>query len=74
MHTPLQCVTRVRKVELLAGMPTKNRLPVRVDFDVQGIGPWTRDLSIYMPTAEQMADRAKMLAGMPWLAGTVRNS
>ncbi len=65
MDTPLQCVTRVRNVDLLANMPTKNRLPVRVDFDVQGVGPWTRELSIYMPTAEQMAERAEMLAGMP---------
>jgi len=69
MHTPLQCVTRVRKAELLADMPTKNRLPVRVDFEVQGIGPWTRELSIYVPTAEQMAERAKMLGEMPWLSG-----
>ena len=73
MHTPLQCVTRVRNVELLANLPTKNRLPVRVDLDVQGIGPWTRELSIYVPTAEQMAGRAKMLAGMPWLADAARN-
>jgi hypothetical protein len=72
MHTPLQCVTRVRNVDLLADMPTKNRLPVRVDFDVQGVGPWTRKLSIYVPTAEQMAERAKMLAGMPWLADALR--
>jgi hypothetical protein len=67
MHTPLQCITRVRNVELLADMPSMNRLPIRVDFDVQGVGPWTRELSIYMPTAEQMAARAKLLAGMPWL-------
>jgi hypothetical protein len=53
-------------------LPTKNRLPVRVDFDVQGVGPWTRELSIYVPTAEQMAERAKMLAGMPWLADALR--
>jgi len=72
MHTPLQCVTRVRNVDLLADMPTNNRLPVRVDFDVQGIGPWTREMSIYVPTAEQMAERAKMLAGMPWLADALR--
>lgn len=72
IHTPLQCVTRVRNVDLLADMPTKNRLPVRVDFDVQGVGPWTRELSIYVPTAEQMAEGAKMLAGMPWLADALR--
>jgi len=71
-HTPLQCVTRVRNVDLLADSPTKNRLPVRVDFDVQGVGPWTRELSIYVPTVEQMAERAKMRAGMPWLADSLR--
>jgi hypothetical protein len=67
-YTPLQCVTRVRDVELLADTPAKNRLPVRVDFEVQGIGPWQREISIYMPTAEQMAERAQMLASMPWLS------
>jgi hypothetical protein len=71
-QTPLQRVTRVRNVELLAETPTANRLPVRVEFDVQGVGPWTRELSIYLPTAEQMAKRAKMLAGMPWLADSAR--
>jgi len=53
MRTPLQCVTRVRNVDLLADMPTKNRLPVRVDFDVQGVGQWTRELLIYVPTRRQ---------------------
>ena len=72
MNTPLQCVTRVRNVELLADMPTKNRLPVRVDLDVQGVGQWTRELSIYVPTAEQMAERAKMQAATPWLADALR--
>jgi hypothetical protein len=72
MHTPLQCVTRIRNVDLLAETPTKNRLPIRVDFEVQGVGPWTRELSVYVPTAEQMAERAKMLAGMPWLGDTLR--
>jgi hypothetical protein len=69
-YTQLQCVTRVRYVELLTDTPTKNRLPVRLDFEVQGMGPWQSELSIYMPTAEQMADRTKMLASMPWLSDT----
>jgi hypothetical protein len=68
-HTPLRCVTRVRSVKVLADTPTNNRLPVHIDLEVQGLGPWTRELSIYMPTAEQMAERAKMLADTPWLAG-----
>jgi hypothetical protein len=60
--TPLQCVTRVRAVELLAEVPENNRLPLRLDFEVQGIGSWQHDISIYMPTAEQMAERAQILA------------
>jgi hypothetical protein len=67
-HTPLQCVTRVRAVELLADKPTKNWLPIRIDFEIQGIGIWTQTMSIYMPTADQMAERAKILASVPWLA------
>jgi hypothetical protein len=60
-HTPLRCVTHVRQVELLAETPNQKKLPVRVDFEVQGIGPWQKEFSIYMPTTEQMAERAKML-------------
>jgi hypothetical protein len=73
-YTPLQCVTRVRNVEVLADTPTKNRLPVRLDLDVQGIGPWTQEMRVYVPTAEQMVERTKMLAGMPWLADTFRGT
>lgn len=63
-HTPLQCVTRVRGFELLSGTPVKYRLPVRVDFDVQGVGRWQRELSVYMPTKEQMEKQAKLRASM----------
>ncbi|KQY50737.1 hypothetical protein ASD46_23340 [Rhizobium sp. Root491] len=58
--TPLQCVTRVRSVELLSESPENNRLPLRVDLEVQGVGRWQRDLSIYMPTREQMHERARL--------------
>ena len=71
-YTPLQCVTRVRDVELLADSPTDNRLPVRIALDVQGVGEWLQEMSIFMPTAEQMAARAKLLADTPWLEGTTR--
>jgi hypothetical protein len=60
--TPLQCVTRVRGVELLSGSPENNRLPLRVDLDVQGVGRWQRDLEIYMPTRDQMEEGARRLA------------
>jgi len=61
-YTPLRCVTRVLGLELLAESSKDNRLPVRIDFDVQGVGRWQHDLSIYMPTKEQMAKRAQLLA------------
>jgi hypothetical protein len=47
-------VTRVHSVELLSELPENNRLPLRVDLDVQGVGRWTHELPIYMPTRAQM--------------------
>jgi hypothetical protein len=64
-YPPLQCVTRVRNVELLSETPTNNRLPIRVDLEVQGLGSWVRELSIYMPTKEQMTKRAELIAKRP---------
>ena len=63
--TPLQCVTRVRSFELLSETPVNNRLPVRINFEIQGLGPWERELSIYMPTKEQMIERTKLVAQRP---------
>lgn len=67
-RTPLQCVTRVRSVEVLADTPANNRLPVRMDLEVQGLGSWKQEVAVYIPTVEQMAERAQMLASTPWLA------
>jgi hypothetical protein len=61
-YTPLQCVARVRNFELLSERPKDNRLPVRVDLDVHGVGRWRRDLSIYVPSQEQIDERAKIAA------------
>lgn len=66
-YTPLRCVTGVYGLELLSETPRDNRLPVRVDFEVQGLGRWQRDLSIYLPTKEQMEKRAQQLAERPFL-------
>jgi hypothetical protein len=52
-YTPLQCVTRVRSIEVLEDVPTENRIPLRVDFDVQGLGRWGHELHAYLPTMEQ---------------------
>ncbi|MFG1396141.1 hypothetical protein [Roseixanthobacter pseudopolyaromaticivorans] len=64
-YTPLRCVNRVRDFALLADEPMGNKIPVRIALDVQGVGPWEREMQIYMPTAEQMAERARLLAEMP---------
>jgi hypothetical protein len=56
-RTPLRCVTAVRGIELLADRPTQNRIPVRIELNVQGVGEWVKELSIFIPTAEQMAAR-----------------
>ena len=65
MQTPLQRVMRVRGLDLLADKPTKNWLPIRVAFDVQGVGLWTHDVSVYVPTAEQMAEIAEPTKLLP---------
>jgi len=62
-YTQLSCVTRVIDFQLLADKPEpNNRLPIRVVFDVQGVGRWEHDLKIYMPTKEQMDKRAELQA------------
>jgi nucleoside phosphorylase len=71
-YTPFQCVTHVYSFELLSETPENNRLPVRVDFDVQGVGRWQRDLLIYMPTREQMDEQAERQAAISALFSQVR--
>jgi hypothetical protein len=63
-YTQLRCVKRVHGFELLSEVPTNHRLPVRVDFDVNGLGRWQRELAIYMPTREQMDRQAKLRVEM----------
>jgi hypothetical protein len=48
-YTPLLCVERVFGIELLADAPTNNWLPIRVDFEVKGVGRWQYDLSVCIP-------------------------
>jgi hypothetical protein len=70
--TPLRCVARVHSLELLSETPNENRLPVRVDLEVQGFGRWQRDLSVYLPTKEQMDKRSQLLGVNPTLPFGVR--
>jgi hypothetical protein len=46
-YTPFQCINQVRAVSVL-GMPANNRVPVRFDLEVAGVGPWSRDLAIFV--------------------------
>jgi hypothetical protein len=49
-HTPLQCVDRVWNIEVLADAEKKQKLPIRADLDVRGIGRWQCEVPIFMPT------------------------
>jgi len=66
-YTPLRFVTRVYSLGLLSQTPNDNRLLVRVDLEVQGLGRWQRDLSVCLPTKEQMDKHAQQLAERPSL-------
>ena len=50
-NTPLRCVERVHRIEVLAESPGNQRLPIRVDFDVCGVGRWQHDVSILLPAS-----------------------
>ncbi len=47
-YTPLQCVERVWDVQMLSEFPSSNRLPIRVDLEVNGVGRWQRDISAFL--------------------------
>ncbi|MDR8074948.1 hypothetical protein KPA96_04655 [Burkholderia cenocepacia] len=65
--TPLRCVTRVRQLELLAEAPTNQRLPIRLELEIQGLGRWAREIAVYLPTAEQMSELAQRRGRMAGL-------
>jgi hypothetical protein len=46
---------------LLSEVVTDHRLPVRLDLDIEGLGEWKHETTVYMPTKEQMAERAELL-------------
>lgn len=49
-YTPLHSIERVYSIEITGNKSPKNRLPVRVDLDVHGVGRWQAELSILIPT------------------------
>ena len=60
-QTPLLCVSRVRNFELLSEGVKDHRLPVRLDLDIEGLGEWKHETTVYLPTKGQMAQYTKML-------------
>jgi phage baseplate assembly protein W len=54
LDTPLRCVTHVRGLEVLSDTPVKQRIPMRIELEVQGLGRWQRDVRVFIPTQEQM--------------------
>ena len=47
-YVPLQCVDRVLGVRAGAEAGADGWLPIEVDLDVEGVGPWTRRLSVFV--------------------------
>jgi hypothetical protein len=52
-YTPLQCVERVRKIEVISCEATNGRIPIRCELDVAGIGRWTREIASIAPGTRQ---------------------
>jgi hypothetical protein len=79
-YTPLRCVERVWGIEILAEAPKNDWLPVRVDFDVCGVGRWQSDLSICMPSAatlEKIRSRQEIITAIQMggrVAANARNT
>ncbi|MHB8408996.1 MAG: hypothetical protein ACYDHY_13040 [Acidiferrobacterales bacterium] len=48
-YTPLRCVRRVLAVEQLLSEQNGSWLPFHFDLDVEGIGSWQHDLSLFVP-------------------------
>jgi hypothetical protein len=55
-YTPLQCVERVWGIELLAEAPTNRWLPIRLDFDVAGVGRRQFDISVLIPDTSELSE------------------
>lgn len=56
-YTPLHCVERVWGVDVLSDEVVKRRLPMRMDFDVNGVGRWQCEVAILVELT-RMGDRA----------------
>lgn len=46
-YTPLHCVDRVARVAVIGELKDR-RLPVRLNLQIAGLGPWCRDLAVHV--------------------------
>lgn len=53
--TPFLAVNRVNHVEIPSLELKNHNLEIIVDFELEGIGSWTKTLSVYISTPEQLA-------------------
>ena len=60
-YTPLLCVNRVSGVEALKESPVERRLPIRFDLEVEGVGSWTGEIAIFVPTRSEVRNPAALL-------------
>ena len=70
-HTPLRCVTRVRDVMIVSGADQdRQRIPFRLKLDVNGVGSWTKIITVFIYTDEELKAAANRDIS-PWLADAV---
>ena len=55
-RTPFRIVNRVNRVEVPTFDLTDQRLEISVEFELEGMGPWRRALSIFVSTPEQLVE------------------
>ena len=53
--TPLACVNRINSVEVPSFELEGQKLRIWVEFDLEGIGPWSGELAVFISTPEQLA-------------------
>lgn len=68
-YSPLVCVKRILGVRIMDTTLVNERLRLEVDFDLEGYGRWTGDMSLYIYSQEVLRkERAKAA----WMAENIR--
>jgi hypothetical protein len=60
--TPLQCVDRVRELEILDRVPKDRRVRVRLALDLHGAGPWSGEVAVLVLDEEPLRERRAAMA------------